>query len=139
MADLDARVTIARTGGALVLDEAPFELIGVGFNGRTWRRTTVEGKYQHGRALVGAVLDTRVLTVQVRCAGATWVAVQNRLQELMTAVSPMAYQVTVEIEGHVETVTCEPADVTPASGDVIDKFRAMARMQEYTLTMPVVL
>lgn len=139
MADLDARVTIARTGGALVLDEAPFELIGVGFNGRTWRRTTVEGKYQHGRALVGAVLDTRVLTVQVRCTGETWVAVQNRLQELMTAVSPMAYQVTVEIEGHVETVTCEPADVTPASGDVIDKFRAMARMQEYTLTMPVVL
>lgn len=139
MADLDARVTIARIGADLVIDDAPFELIGVGFSGRTWRRTTVEGKYQHGRALVGAVLDARVLTAQVRCTGATWVAVQNRVQELMAATAPMAYQVTVEIEGHVETVTCESADVVPASGDVIDKHRAMESMQEYTLTMPVVM
>ncbi|QZN86875.1 hypothetical protein [Cellulomonas sp. C5510] len=137
MADLDARVTIARPGDDLVLNEAPFELIGVGFGGRTWRRTTVEGKYQHGRALVGAVLDTTVLTVQVRCLGSSWIAAQNRVTELMAAVSPFDYQVTVEIEGHVSTVHCEPADVTPASGDVIDKFRAMQSMQEYTLTMPV--
>lgn len=139
MADLDARVTIARTGGDLVIDAAPFELIAVGVGGRTWRRTTVEGKYQHGRALVGAVLDTQTLTIQVRCTGASWVAAMNRLQELTAAVSVFAVEVTVEIEGRTDTYVCEPADITPASGDVIDKFRAMANMQEYTLTMPVVL
>ncbi len=135
MADLDGRVTIA----GLVIDEAPFELVAVGVGGRAWRRTTVEGKYQHGRALVGAVLDTQSITVQVRCMGTTWVAAMNRVQELMAATAAMSYQVVVEIEGHTTTYTCEPADVSPSSGDVIDKFRAMSKMQEYTLTMPVVL
>ncbi|WP_169165092.1 hypothetical protein [Cellulomonas taurus] len=140
MADLDARVTIARLGGsALVIEDAPFELIAVGTGARTWRRTTVEGKYQHGRALVGAVLDTQQLTVQVRCRGASWIAAQNRVNELIAAVSAFSYGVTVEIEGHRQTFVCEPADVTPMSGDVIDKHRAMRSMQEYTLTIPVVM
>lgn len=139
MADLDARVTITRAGNtSLVIDDGSFELIAVGTGGRTWRRTTVEGKYQNGRALVGAVLDTQQLTVQVRCRGVTWVAAQNRVNELIAAVSQFTYGVSVVIEGYTQAFVCEPADVAPMSGDVIDKHRAMRSMQEYTLTIPVV-
>lgn len=134
---MDAQVTLGTGPGALILeDPGRFELIGVGVGALTWRRSTVEGRYQHGRKLTGAVLDTRTLTVQVRCLGDSWVAVQNRFNDIIAAVSD-PFTATVVVDGRTEHWACEPADITPLAGDVVDKFRAMAHMQEYALTIPV--
>lgn len=136
MADLDAQVTIHSPGADVVIDSPGFELVAVGAGGRTWRRTTVEGRYQHGRALLGAVLATESLTLLVRVRGVDWIAAQNRYTELAAAVSRYSYPVTVVIEGRTDTYTCEPGDIRMVSGDTLSKFHAMASMQEYQVTIP---
>lgn len=133
MPDLDSSVTI-HGDDDLLIDTGDYELIGVGVSGRTWRRTTVEGRYQPGRALVGAVVDTATIVLVVRCKGSTWVETTNRYQALVDATSPFTYQVTVVIDGQSLTYTCEPADIN--TGDTIDKYRAHAHMLEATLTIP---
>lgn len=134
--DLNTTVTISAPSGTLVMDTAPFELVAVGASGRTWRRRTVEGRYQHGHVLVGAVLAAESLTIHVRLRGATWVEVQNRYTELVEALSQFTYTVTVDMEGVVRTYTCEPGDIRLVSGDTLSKFHVMASMQEYLLTIP---
>lgn len=137
MDDLTAQVTLAGPPSLTLEHPGQYELVGVGIGGRQWRRSTVEGRYQHGRVLLGAVLDMRVLTVHVRCLGATWSAVTNRANDLFEATQHMAGTVTVTMNGVTTTYTCEAADIAPASGDTVDKFRVMANMEEYVLTIPV--
>jgi hypothetical protein len=138
VADLDVQISVARPGGALLLEQDDaFEVIGVGVGGRTWRRRTVEGVYMHGRRLLSAVLNTQTLTVLVRVRGGSWVQVGNHTQTLFEAFSQHAFQVTVTVEGRTDTYQCEPADITPLAGDTIGKFHAMANMQEYQVTIPI--
>lgn len=136
MADLDVQISILHPGGEVVIDEAPYELVGFGPGGRSWRRTFVEGRYQHGRALVGAVLDTRTLVVHVRVRGASWAAVTEAYETLAAAVSQFTYYVTATVEGETTIYDCEPGDIAMVSGDTLSKFHAMAGMQEYVLTIP---
>lgn len=137
MADeLDAVITIATPGGDVVLDAAPFDLVAFGAGGRTWRREVVEGRYQHGRALVGAVLATQSLSIHVRIVAATWAEVAAHYEELADAVSQFSYQVTAVVEGETTVYDCEPGDIAMVSGDTLSKFHAMAGMQEYLLTIP---
>jgi len=141
-ADLDARITIPTTGTDIVIavpDAAGgttgFELIAVGLPLPTWRRTTAEGRYQHGRALLGAVRDQGTIHARVRTTGPTWIACQNRLTELITALAA-SVTVTVTVAGHVSSWRCEPADFANANGDYMDELRAMACQQEWELTIP---
>jgi len=134
VADLDAQVTL---NGVEMDVEGQRELMAVGTSGRSWRRRTAEGPYMHGRVLLGAVLEQETLTVILRCRGASWIAAMNRAQEVLTAVSALAYTAVVTIEGRTSTYVCEPADVQMVSGDTIDRFRAMAKMIEYQLSIPV--
>lgn len=132
-ADLDAACTIA----GINLASAGYELVAVGAPGRRWRRRIAEGPYQHGRVLLGAVLESQTLTIVVRCKGATWSEAVTKANALISAVSALSYAATVTIEGVTTTYACEAADVAMASGDTLDKFRAMAGMVEYQLTVPV--
>jgi hypothetical protein len=133
MADLDAQVTFSGDTDLTITDGDDYELVSVVATGRSWRRRTVEGTYMHGRALLGAVLDAGTLTVQVRCKGDSWVSTANRYQELLPYVTPLSYEVTVTIEGVATTYTCEPADVEAP----LEKFSAMAKLLDVTLTIPV--
>lgn len=136
--DLDAQATISLPAGTLDLDTpGAFELVEIGMSGRTWRRTTVDGPFMHGRVLVGAVMDTATLTIIVRTRGATWVAAMNRAQELFDALAQHTYTVTTVIAGRTDVHVCEPADIRLVSGDTISKFHAMAQMQEYLVTIPI--
>lgn len=133
MADLNAAVTFHGPPAITVADGDDYELVSVVAGDRQWRRRTVEGPYMHGRALLGAVLEVGSLSIVVRCKGATYVAAMNRYNALLSAVTSMTYLVTVTVEGHTTTYSCEPADVSAP----LEKFRAMAGMHEVTLTIPV--
>lgn len=133
MADLDAAVTFHGTSDLSITDTADYEVVSVVATGRSWRRRTAEGPYMHGRALLGAVLEAGTLTVVIRCKGATWTATTNRLTELLAYVTPLQYTVTTTVEGVTTTYTCEPADVDAP----MDKFFAMAKRLDVTLTIPV--
>lgn len=138
MADLDIQVTVSRPGTDLDLNQdGSFEVIAVGVGGRTWQRRTVDGPYMHGRRLLGAVLASQTLVVLVRVRGATWVAAQNRYQEMAEAFSQQAYTVTQVLEGRTDTYTCEPADIALTSGATLSKHHVMAQMQEYQVTIPI--
>lgn len=128
---IDATVTIKGTPD-VVIDAGTFELVGVTRGGRQWRRRTVEGPFMSGRALLGAVVDTDTLIVEARITGATWTAVMNAYNTLLGAVSRMSYQVVVAVQGHSQTVVCEPADVVAP----VEKFRLHANMLEVTLNIP---
>lgn len=131
---LDAQVTISAPGEDLEL-ETPgvWELVSIQMPARTWRRNTVEGSYQHGRALVSAVMESATLTVVVRCLGDSWEDVEDARKALFGALAQRAYTVTVKVEGEIGTWDAEPADITGG----LEKFQAMAGMQEYVLTIPV--
>lgn len=136
--DLDAQVTLSTPTGTLQLDQpGAYTLVKVGVTPRKWRRHTVEGRYQHGRALLGAVLEQATLTVQIRCEGTTWIAASNRLTTLVEAVSQFTYTATVNLAGQIDTYTCEPADMALASGETLEELAVMAAQQDYVLTIPV--
>jgi len=138
MRTLDAQVTISRAGADLALDTpGQFELMAVGVGGRTWRRTTIEGPFMHGRVLLGAVLESETLTIIERVRGTTWVAAMNHAQDLFDALAQHSYTATVTIEGRTDVYQCEPADIRNVAGDTVSKFHAMAQMQEYQITIPI--
>lgn len=133
MVDLDASLTLHGTPDLTITDGADYELVSVVASGRSWRRRTAEGPYMHGRVALGAVLDTETVTAVIRCKGASWVAAQNRYQELLGYVSPLRWTLSTTIEGVTTTYVCEPADVAAP----IDKFMAMAHLLDVTLSIPV--
>jgi type II secretory pathway component PulM len=134
--DLEASVSIVLAGGGLLtLGDAPYVIESITTPGRQWRRATVEGRYQHGRALLGAVLEAATLVIDVRVQAANWVAEQSALGTLINAVSRRSYLVDVEIDGHVDEWTCEMADVALAESS-LEKHLAMSGMQTYRLTIP---
>ncbi|MBO9555614.1 hypothetical protein [Cellulomonas sp.] len=133
MADLDARVTFHGSPDLTITEGPDYELVTVTVGDRTWRRRTAEGPYMHGRVLLGAVLETTSLDIVIRCKGATYVAAQNRLGSLLAYVQRLEHQVTVYVDGHFTTYTCEPAD----SSAPLEKFRAMRGWQEVTLSIPI--
>lgn len=133
---LNVAGSVSRSGGALNLESGGYEIVAVGPGGRSWRRSTVEGRYQHGRALIGAVLEQGALPLVVRVKGSSWSQVSNRAQALVDAFSQTSYTLTITIENVTNRWRCEPADIQIAGGDEFQKFHAMANQQEYVLSIP---
>lgn len=138
MIDLDASLTFTAGGVDLPVDEsAGLVLVRVGITPRRWRRHTVEGRYQHGRALLGAVLEQATLTARVRATGDTWPAAAASWNTLVEVVSQHAYTATVVVESAATTLACEPADIALASGDDMwEELELMSAMQTFVLTIP---
>lgn len=90
----------------------------------------------HGRRSLGEVLNTTTVPLVVRVHGSTWSQVANRAQVMIDAFSQHSYTLTVTIETVVHQWSCEPADVSIVGGDAWQKFHAMARMQEYQISVP---
>jgi len=132
---IDASVVLSHPSTPLTIGDGPSELIAVGVTGTEWRRYTVEGRYQHGRALIGAVMGTPTLTVVVRLTGSTWAAVQTRLNTLKAITSQTAYTATVTIANQVDTYQCEPADVDLPT--TLNRWAVAANVQDVTLTIPI--
>lgn len=138
--DLPISCTVSRTSGGPLQLQSPgtYEVVDLGLGARSWRRTTLEGRYQHGRALLGAVLDTMTIPLVVRVYGASVQEVSTRAQTLIAAVSQQAYTITCVLGGTgaaTFTWSCEPADVQLAGGSV-NKFQLMQHQQEYVLAIP---
>lgn len=133
MADtLNAQVTVTGSPG-VSLQTAHSDLETVQVGSRTWRRTTVEGKYTHGRTLIGAVMETEQLVIRAHFKAASWTAVMNLVAPVVAAFSQLSYTLTWTVEGRTVSYKCEPADITYQ----MEKFRAMANIQELTFTIPV--
>lgn len=130
---LDVQVGVITPGGILFLESATSDLVSVSKGDRVWRRHTVEGRYQHGRALIGAVLSSDTLNITVRFKGSSLTAAMNAYQAAVAAFSQHSYSVVVEVEGWTTTYWCEPADVSAP----LEKFRAMADLHEATFSVPV--
>jgi len=134
--DLDAAVSITRGADPmLVLGDAPYVLVDLAPPARRWRRATVEGRYQHGRALVGSVLEQATIRLEVRVEAASWAALDTALTTLLAAVSQRSYETRITIGSTTDRWRCEPADVD-YSGGALEKHLAMSAMQSYILTIP---
>lgn len=117
-------------------DETGIHVVSIGAGGRTWRRKTVEGPFQPGRMLVGAVIDTGAVTGVVRVYGADWLEVRTRTQEMFEAFSQMRYMMMVTIEGVLDIYICEPADISIVGGDTWQKPQLYEAMQEFQFSAP---
>jgi len=115
---------------------AGVELIDWGVAGRSWRRRTVEGAYQHGSALVTATLADAQITVRVRCKGGSWADACVHRDLLFAAVAQRSYTLTCDVEGVVDVWACQPADIVPIAGNVIGPEWVELAEQEYVLTIP---
>lgn len=132
MVDLNAQVTINTPTGNLLLENLPHsELVSVGVDGISWRRETVESRYQHGSMLLGAVMQNGTLSGTVRFLGASR---HTTIASFVGALSQRSYTVTVTIEGRTQTYSCQPGDI---SRGTYDKFQLMVDQQEYSFSIPV--
>lgn len=133
MADLTVSVQAA---GLQLSQPGTYEVVSIGPGGRSWRRHTVEGRYQHGRKLVGAVMETGAAILVVRVYGNSWASVNARATAMIEAFSNRSYTLKVTINGMTHEWLCEPADISLVGGDVWQKFHAMSNMQEYQIMVP---
>ncbi|GEA81411.1 hypothetical protein [Cellulomonas uda] len=131
---MTASVQFSHPSAPVTIGSTPWELVALTLPARTWRRRVVEGGYQHGRALIGAVLETGKLTVTARLSGTTWTQVDARLNTLTGATSQRTYTATVTIGGVARVFECEPADVY---AEDVDRSKVAAYVQDVTLEVPV--
>lgn len=137
MADLNVTGSVSRSGSsALQLNSGGLKIVSAGPGGKSWKRIFVDGRYQHGRALIGATLEQMTAPLVVRVYGDTWSHVSNRAQTLIDAFSQRTYTLTITIDGIQSRWRCEPADINIVGGDSWQKFHAMANMQEYQIMVP---
>lgn len=131
---MTASVQLSHPSAPVTIGSTPWELVALTLPAWTWRRRVVEGGYQHGRALIGAVLETGKLAVTARLSGATWTQVDARLNALTAATSQRAYTATVTIGGVDRVFECEPADVY---AEDVDRSLTAVPLQSVTLEVPV--
>lgn len=137
MADLDISVVVSKTGTDLELnDGTKYTIVDLAPGGRTWRRFTVEGKYQHGRKSIGEVIDTATLSFTVRVMGSSFANAAANATALLDAVSQHAYTVTTVIEGVTRVFVCEPADMDIVGSDGWNKYEIARDRHTYTLSIP---
>lgn len=130
------KVTRDNDDDLLLNDDGVYKIVSAGPGGKSWRRITAEGRYQHGRALIGAVLEQTTAPLVIRVYGDTWSHVSNRAQVLIDAFSQRSYLLTIEIDGVESQWRCEPATINIVGGDNWQKFHAMAGLQEYQISVP---
>ncbi len=133
---LSAQVTRAGAGALSLEVDGVYHVVSFSEGGVTWRRTTVQGKYQRGRRLTQAQQDTVSDVLIVRCYGASWIEVNNRVAALRDAFSQFSYRLTVIIDGHRRAAECEPADLDVTGEDSRRKGLMLEHMREIQLTIP---
>lgn len=123
--------------GALSLETAGvYHVVSFAEGGITWRRTTVQGKYQKGRRLTQAQQDTVSDVLLLRVYGSSWIQVNNRVAVVRDAFSQFAYWLAVTIDGHRRVSACEPADMEVVGEDTRRKGLMFEHMREIQLTIP---
>lgn len=129
--------TISRSSTPLNLSQDGVrEVVSLTEGGVTWRRTTVSGKYQPGRALLQAVRDTATDVLVLRVYGTTGTQLANRVTEVVTAFAQFSYTVTLVIDGVTRIIDCEPADIQVVGDDTRRKGLRFALMRELQISIP---
>lgn len=103
--------------------------------GRSWSRQTASSRYVHGESRVHAVLAASSVAMDVRIYASTAVLLEQRVVELVNAVSQSAYRLTATINSVAHAWDCEEADVDVVNGE-FDKFALAQHQQEYRLLIP---
>lgn len=134
---MDVTVTLSHPTTPLVLGVYPFDVLALGVSDDTWRRRLVQGRYQNGRSLVGAVLDTPLLTIAARVTCAGWTETRAPMNALRTALRQRTYTATVVIGTSTDVYTCEPGDIASRSGEMLNPALVRAGIHEVLLTIPV--
>lgn len=112
------------------------EIVSLTTGGVTWRRTTAQGKYQRGRALLQAQQDTVTDVLVLRLYATSATALENDLTLLRRAFSQFTYDVATVIDGVTRIVTCEPADMAIIGDDTRQKTLAYHVMREVQFSIP---
>jgi len=137
VADLDVSVVVSRTGADLELnDGTKYTVVDLSPGGRTWRRSTVEGRYQHGRKSIGEVIDTASMSFTVRVMGTSFANAMVNAVAMRDALAQHAYTVTTVIEGVTQVFVCEPADMDIVGRDGWNKYEIARKRHTYVLTIP---
>lgn len=138
-AEITVEASVDRTSlslSPLNLSSGAYEVVSLVSGGVSWRRVTVEGRYQPGRTLLSAQQSTVTDTLTVRVYGTSDTEVENRVLALRKAFSQVAYTLTTTIAGVTRTIVCEPADMSIAGDDTRQKTLTYHRMREVVLSIP---
>lgn len=112
------------------------EIVSLTSGGVTWRRTTAQGKYQRGRALLQAQQDTVTDVLVMRLYASSATALENDTTLLRRAFSQFTYTLTTVIDGVTRTVDCEPADMAIVGDDTRQKTLTYHVMRELAFSIP---
>lgn len=140
--DFDVTVTVSRSElslGSLVLSADTGYYVsrkGIGPGDVSQRRITVDTPFTSGRTLVHAVKDVVTSPVDVRVVGTSVDQLFSKIDQLTAAFSQFRYSVQIDIEGHVETWVCEPADYAVGSSGAYDDLMIRSNMQMVKLSVP---
>lgn len=137
MTTLDISVQVSTSPTPLELnDGTKYTIVTVAPSGRTWRRYTVEGRYQHAHRSVGEVIEAATLAITVKVKGASWAAVAANATALRDALSQHSYTIITVIEGVTETYVCEPANFSLVGADGLDKNQIVRKQHRYLIEAP---
>ena len=139
--ELVTAASVTRTELALadldLNDKTTYGVMAAGPGAKSWRRQTAESPFMHGRALVGAVLDTEVAPLRIRVKGSTDSVLNTNLNALLRAFEQFTYDLTLTIEGVTYTWRCEPADYTIGDrGGEINTFVRLANQEWVSFEIP---
>lgn len=116
----------------------PYSLIrdGIGPGQMTWRRTTVQSPYLHGRFVVNTVKDTPQVNVNIRVKGTTYAWMAYYTENLLEAFEQRSYQLAITIDGENHTWLCEPADYSVGDAGQFQDLGFRSHQQEVHLVVP---
>lgn len=107
-------------------------VVSFGPAGQTWRRHTVENRYQNGEMFLNAVRGAGSLVGTVRFYGPTW---KTQVEYFMSVLAQRSYTVTAVLDGKTFTYpNCQPGDVV--IGGAFDKRQLHADMQTFSFSIP---
>lgn len=99
-------------------------------------RRTVRGPYTSRIQMRGWTINERTLIGIVRVYGSSWPQCRARAVPMYRALDQRSYEITSVMDGVTDVYQCMPADITPGASGTWQKAQMMARMQEYTLSIP---
>lgn len=128
-----------------LLDKSPLELnarssgrevVTVGPGSRHMLLQQAKSPVMDGAVLTGVTADMQNATVVVRCYGTTPTQLLNRVRAVEEAFNQFTYEVTVSIDGSVETWTCYPADHARGASGVYEAARLRGGWQDVAFDVP---
>lgn len=113
-----------------------YEIIAWGPGGVAWRRNVAKNPFVSGEALISAVKDVRMLSLEVMVYGSGMNDLNSRMATLMAAFEQFAYLTTVTVGGAPNGYNCEPADYSVGDNGQWNKFLLAQFMQNVNFTIP---